>query len=576
MTGAIALFWPGLLLQFTPVAVRLLRRGVGRGERVRLCILLAVGLLLAHQLAEFWEFNQFDELQHLRSLRDLEATGALFTDNPLLPVSPRFPGLELVTDAVIQLLHVPDQAAGLIVVAAARIMLVGGLFFFAERLTNSSFAAGISVLIYTTSPQFFFFNAQFAYQTLALGLLMVLLVLVVIFAQMRRSGNPVVVLLTMMTGVALALTHHVTSWLGAAFLLVVAVSASFHQDRRARRALIAAALTGILVVGVWALANGQILRSYFLPSVRTAADQLIGIAASGTPARKVGSDSGGTKTPQWEQGLMFLSLLVWAATWLPLPFFRGRPPAGVGISAVFRVLRVMQMLYPLSLAAILSPEAGEFSLRLSSFMFIGIAVVIAYTISARLELEKRRVRALVLAVGVIALVGGNLLGDGPDWERFPGPYMVGADGRGIDRYAVSAAQWASMNLPVGARLAADRENWAIFGASGRQWLVTEGDGGVNAGPVYFATNIDSYQRSLLAAGRIQYLVVDSRLAESPPHLSMYFEAGEAPPGTLLTADELAKFDTTPGSVRVYDNGYIRIYDVRQLWAGGLSQQGASP
>jgi hypothetical protein len=46
--------------------------------------------------------------------------------------------------------------------------------------------------------------------------------------------------------------------------------------------------------------------------------------------------------------------------------------------------------------------------------------------------------------------------------------------------------------------------------------------------------------------------------------------GEAPKGTRLTHAELGKFDITPGSRRIYDNGAVRIYDVSGLWEDSTS------
>jgi hypothetical protein len=564
-----ALFWAGLLAQFVPAAARLLNPAVARCERMQVSLLLGVGLLLAHQMAELWQFNQFDELLHLRTLHDIQATGRLFTPHPLLPVSPRFPGLELVTNSLVQLTHAPDQVAGLVVLVVARVLLVSGIFLLTERVTRSSYAGGIGVVIYTCSPQFFFFNAQFAYQTLAIAFAVLLLVMV----GRRRAGGPAAATLMIATGVALTLTHHVTSWEIVLTLAVCAAVAGFRGDRPSRRHLTASTLVGLAIVGAWLLASGPMLGNYLGPVLRDAVDQLTGIATGGGGARKVSTDSAGGRTPLWEQAFILLSLLIWAATLLPLRPLRARPDPEGNRAALYRVLRFMHIAYPVTLLATVAPQAAEMTVRLSTLMFIGISTVIGYATAAYLWPRPLPVRRMTLAVGVVAFVGGTMLGSGPGWNRLPGPYLVGADGRAIDGYAINAARFASTDLPPGSRFAADRETGDLLAATGQQWVVTGIGSGVNTGPIYFATTIGTGERALLRQGHIDYIVVDSRMADGPPHETYYTENGEAPEGTRLTREELGKFDRTPGCVRVYDNGPIRIYNVRALQAGPTTSAG---
>ena len=90
----------------------------------------------------------------------------------MLPVSPHSPGLELATSAVHWGTGLPLMACQIVVVALARTVLVLGLYLLGSRLAGSARGGGIVVLLYAASPQFWFFNAQFSYQTVALAMVM--------------------------------------------------------------------------------------------------------------------------------------------------------------------------------------------------------------------------------------------------------------------------------------------------------------------------------------------------------------------------------------------------------------------
>ena len=60
----------------------------------------------------------------------------LFHTNPLLPVSPVFPGLELLTTALVSVSHVGLFPAGLIIVATSHVALAAAMFYLFRRVTG--------------------------------------------------------------------------------------------------------------------------------------------------------------------------------------------------------------------------------------------------------------------------------------------------------------------------------------------------------------------------------------------------------------------------------------------------------
>ena len=166
--GAETLFWLGLLLVVAPAGARLAGIEASRQEQIGLVALVGVALYLAKVWHSPAYFTFYDELQHWRTTDDVLRSGRLFTENPVLPVSPSFPGLENATSALASLSGVSIFGAGIIVVGVARLVLALALFALYETVGGSSRLAGVAALLYMANPNFLFFDAQFAYESLAL------------------------------------------------------------------------------------------------------------------------------------------------------------------------------------------------------------------------------------------------------------------------------------------------------------------------------------------------------------------------------------------------------------------------
>jgi hypothetical protein len=562
-TAGLVLFWLGMLMIFVPALFRLLNSEAGRPERFRVSLLLGVGLFFAQVSIELTRFSLFDEMLHVRTSSNVTTTGQLFVFNSNLPVSPRYPGLELLTNAVIQLTGASNQVAGLIVLTMARIVLVIGIFLLVERATESSHAAGIAVAIYACSPQFFFFNAQFSYQTVAICF-SVMILLQMEYRQAPGWGTRV---LLVASSICLAVSHHATGWITIAILALSVVAAAGRREGDLARDLLRFTFICVVVVALWTFVSGRILGQYIQPVIQDAIQQLTGIATGTSEPRKLSTDPGGIRNPRWETALIAASALVWAVSLLPLGPFRARPTNGGSSSITYPVFRLMHIMYPVTLLVTVAPKAAELSTRLSTFLFLGIALVVGFSLASYIRGVGDRLRkAILIVVGVVTFMGGTMLGSGLDWNRIPGSYMVIADGRSIDRYAVSAALWASSNMFPESRFISDRENGALISAQGRQEQVVTIGSDANAGQILFADNLVGWERALIADNRIRYAVIDRRMLDGPAHEVYYLVAGEAPQGTRLTQAHLDKFDTTPGSVLIYDNGPIKIYDISGLWS----------
>jgi hypothetical protein len=127
--------------------------------------------------------------------------------------------------------------------------------------------------------------------------------------------------------------------------------------------------------------------------------------------------------------------------------------------------------------------------------------------------------------------------------------------------SLALANWAATHLPVGAHVAADRDNGILLDDIASVDTVTAIGGLVDPAPLYFGTEFTPFDRSLIRQGDIRYVVVDSRLTEGLPLYGTYIAAGESTRPVRLTPAQLDKIASVPGVRRIYDNGPIQVYDV---------------
>ena len=146
---------------------------VTRRERFAVVIIATCLLYGAKLVREPVNFIDHDTILHWVTAQNMILEQRLFTPNPLLPVSPLYPGVELTVTALSQLTGLSIFAASVLITFAARIAFVMALYLIYEQLTKSSLVAAIGVLVYASNSSFFIFNVSFSYETLAVSLMAV-------------------------------------------------------------------------------------------------------------------------------------------------------------------------------------------------------------------------------------------------------------------------------------------------------------------------------------------------------------------------------------------------------------------
>jgi hypothetical protein len=529
-------------------------------------------------------FGGYDEQLHMRTLRDIDSSHGLFQRHPTLVVSPRYPGLESLT-ALLHQLGLPVLVAATVVTLVARLVLVLVLCDAVEHVTGSPRTGGLAVAVYALSAQFTFFASTFAYQTLALPLALAAVAFIA-RARWARDPRPLLIGATVCL-VAVAVTHHITSWLTAVFLAVWAITESGGQ---ARRRVFYGAVFAVAATTTWAMIQWSRLRDYFGPIIEDELSQ----ATSGI-RRKPFSDTAGYITPPWERiFLLYYALaLALVAALLVLTYARsvlrrmGRyaPPSNPQRWKPRALLVLIAALIPVTIAVRVMPSWAEVGDRLTTFLFLPLSLLVAdlgvrWYQSLPIQNSQSPPRRLTMAVHFPALllatavfVGGTLTGNGPDWARLPGPYLAAADGRSMDAETLAAVRWAGDELPAGTAIGADRVSSTLLASQAGLWPVMKNDEKSLAVPrLYFADKWGPEESELARGLQLQYLFVDRRLAQDLPHVGAYFYKGDTKDfhkGDInapqkLTLAELTKFDEVREIRTVYRHGPISIYDLSEL------------
>ena len=567
----VPLFLAGLTFIVAPCAWRLTGTAATRKERIWISVILGLALLVSYLFRSPLLFDNFDEMAHSATLTRLLDRRALFQANPILPVSPYYPGIELTTAAARWLTGLSLLLDQMVVLVLARIVLVLCVFLIVERACHSPRAGGIGVLVYAANPEFYSLGAQYGYQTLALSFAIaaVYLLLVSIEASQPQRGQPFVLALVCVAG--MVVSHHVTAWLTAGFLVVWAAGLRFMADpggrlasaRRKEQARIVgiAALAGVVLTVTWIAFLGRVLSGYIGPIVSAGARNVTTMLSQLHGNRELFQNSAGGGTPHWETALILASAVFFCLGIL-ISLYAVIWKKTVRGGRLRYLPAAVAALYPLAILSNISSDAKEIGSRTTTFIFFGMAVIIGGWLAGRL-LKRRRLTERVATVGiaVICFLGSTLYGGGPLPLLVDGPYIVGAHERSLGSPSLALADWVSTHLPAGSHVAVDRDNAGLLNDFGQVNPVTPLNGANNPAPLFFDQRLTAADIDLIRRDDIRYIVTDTRLTEALPLFGAYIAPGETGRPTRLTAEELGKFASTPGVYRIYDNGAIQVYDL---------------
>ncbi len=559
----VPLFWMALVLIYSPSAARFISRDISRAEGVGLIIVLSVGTYLVNYLKSPILFRGFDEFLHWRTVYDILQTRALFTPNSMLPISPFYPGLEIVTSALVNLTGVDIMAAAAIVLVTARLIMLLGLFLLFEGITRSVRAAGIGVLVYMGSSTFLQFDVQYGYESLALPLSIMAVLMMYRRGVHEKHWRPGWTILIIITAFGVVVTHHATAYMLIGFTVIWACIDIFTHLRNGKTGNpLDLAFCALVLAAAWVSTVAKLTVGYLTPFINDSLNSIYEVLLGKAQARQLFVDAAGRSAMSVDKVFAIASVLILLAG-LAVGFWYWWLHHTRNSLAVAMVLGAL--IYPALPLMRLSGGSWEMANRLSGFVFAGLGFVVALAF-VKFPLPMRWLRArqwAVVAATTLAFLGGVVAGVSPD-SRLPQPYRAAAGERSIDNEGVMAAEWARTVLGPNNRMASDRTMTTLLGSYGDQRMVVDLSDHVSISGIFVGYDLTPSNRDVIADARIRYLAVDTRITKELSTLGYYFESWEqtmflfAPPPNVFA---LEKFDYIPGISRIYDSGDIHIYDV---------------
>jgi hypothetical protein len=507
----------------------------------------------------------YDEHQHEQSLMNLLLGSGLFSPNPVLRVSPDYPGLEVFTGVAIRLSGLPVVLAESLVVLMCRLLLVLIIYHAALLVSPSRRGASLVVAFYAVSSEFYSFNSGFSYQTLGLTLGLGGIFLLRRAQLADHAAAQRLFFIASLVLIATVFTHHATSWMVLAFLIAWAAT-----SRKGERELLArAAVVMGAAAAIWTTALASHLAEYFVPIVTTALQSARDFLGGASQHHIFGSSAGTPPIADWERVVLVVYTLsctfaALACAWIMLSRAFHKRDRLLGL------LGALDLAFPFTAAAHFDPSVGELGNRASTFLFFPVALSCSLIIQRHPRVTRRpagkrnlnRPTVLMALIGGTAFIylGGVLLGSNPDYNRLPGPYLVSADERTQDPETLAAVEWAATHLPTGSTVVADRVPAALLASQARLWSVTEPQQGLVPAQLYFSDSWGTQQTAIVRGRHIDYVYVDARLADSLPYVGYYISEGETTKPTRITLADVAKFAHVPGLKPVYHHGPVTIYN----------------
>jgi hypothetical protein len=446
----------------------------------------------------------------------------------------------------------------------------------------SNRTGSIIAILYGLNSSFLYFDTQYAYESMAITLLVWALVAYV-RAIRSQSGRERVAwaVLTVAFSAGTVVTHHLSTFTLVLIMALVSLAVSLpwlaRGDGWGRSAMTAWSLTLVttLIAGAWFHFVAPATFSYLSPYLSQGLSELIQATNGSGATRQL---FGASLSPWWEQKSAYLvpvfalglgvgGLLLIRARIQGGHLRRGRR------RALLFAFALLGLVYFPSTIFILSPSGAEGARRSWAFTWIGLCILAGPAVVWLLDWARCltrqwlrvSLRSGLLVALAIALVGGVAGGSDVSY-RFPGPFLFGSDARSVTPELLGTSQWFSAHFGAGNNIVTDRDTGLVFGSYGLQNPAAPSAG-------FPAYNLDlaqpgaplepPYLQYELSGSDYNYLIVDGRMAYEVPENGVYFETDEprflTKSGKPIFYGRLANFDLIPWMVKVFQSDNYSIY-----------------
>jgi hypothetical protein len=423
-------------------------------------------------------------------------------------------------------------------------------------------AGALAALVYAVGS-YATFTTLFAYQTLSVPV-----ALLVVGQVLRLRGSPDRggrMLLVALLSALIVVTHHVTSLVLLLAMTLIALAQAVHRPSRPAAAWTAAAAVvhGALVVG-WTATVAQAVLPYLEVPLTALLDN-VGGTETAAPQPPPGAGQ-----PLVERGFTTAAIL------LPLAFLSLAALVARHTHRTLAVLAAVAVGLQVCVIGVrvVAADGDELANRAFTFTsFVTATAACAVMAAARdgrltlprpLRLRGLSVRGRPLRLGAAAMltvlaVGGVTAGWPPRYQRLPTYHVAGFESA-MDKHTIETAEWALAELGPGNRFGADLGNLSAISTLGDQIPV------VGAYAVVFHDPGDrSAVQAAVRDNGLQFLLVDTRMTWQPPppdRPSYWTDPWVGPYNSALPVEDLETLDQLMGTDRLFDDGVIRVYDLR--------------
>ena len=618
-TSEFVWFWLGMFLLEFPIVGLIARRATSRAMRTGLLVLYGFISYAPKLLRNPASPIYHDEFAHWRATYEILSTGKLFQPNPIISVIARYPGLHATTASLVHATGLTIWQAATILLILFHIALVLGIATLAQSLGLSARTASVVAILYGLNSSFLYFDTQYAYESMALTLVVWTLIAYVRTVRSQKGrGRIAWAVLTVVLSAGTVVTHHLSTFTLVLIMTLLSLAVSVpwlakgdtvkrgtgsssalsvwpHGWARQSRAQPSAqgvkpqegwagaavtawslTLVAALMAGAWWRFVAPTTWSYLSPFVGEGLSELMQAATGSGGARQL---FGASLSPWWEQKSAYLvpvfalgvtagGLLLIAARIRDGLLPRGRR------RALLVGFAVVGLVYFPSTIFILVPSGAEGARRSWAFTWIGLCMLAGPAVVWLLDWTRHRVHAWLrvslysgfLAALAIALVGGTAAGVDASY-RFPGPFLYGSDARSVTPELLAVSQWFSGRFGTGNNVVTDRYTSLIFGSVGLQNPASPSVG-FPVWDLYLAPGPSIKPAFLvfdLANSNYTYLIVDGHMAFDLPETGMYFTPGEPTimdhpqAGRPIFYGRLGKFNTLPWMVKIFQSDNYSIY-----------------
>lgn len=563
------IFWAGMFAFTIPLCVRLCRSACGQLEHAALLCTLALFDALPKWLRSPDHLLFYDELAHWRQSDATIARGTLFLPNPMVPIVKAYPGLHALTAVLHALSGLSSYQIALLLLVLLHALALQGVYALIWTLVRAARPAAIGALLYSTNPGFLYFDAMFAYESLAIVLFIWTIVCVARAEQREaRSQRAIWLAPALALGLACIVTHHLSSYMLALVCLLICGCALRLRLRgyiAARECLPLWCFTGCLVLAtvLWTVGVAGAVAGYLGPEVQQSLHDLPRLFGAPALHRTLFAAS---TTPSYERWAALLSPAIAGLGALVALGHLAR--SRVRLGACGQGLVLLGLLYFASFPLLLTAGGNEAARRSWSFIYLGLAVLLAFPADRLLRAAERRTRRRRrlarsgLCLCCMILLVGNVAMNTNEVYRFPGPVVVGSDARTLTAELLAGATWFRTAMGPNRPLIADRDDALAFAAFGDAWIAT-GWSGLPIWQLYLSADPPSGALlRTLQRDRYDYLVVDPRIAQALPRIGYYIARDEPRSGTRRTpppATALSRYARLPWAIEVYSSDTLAIY-----------------